>query len=175
MVVYSESRTSVLTVEWRRDVTDRELDEGRMGNSSRLITELAELLKPIMGFEPLGDLDSYTIGQLSAHLRVSLRTLRFYEQAGLLMPGRAGLRRLYSSEDLLRLEIIVTLRELEVSLTSIRALLGAMDDDGEESRHEVMGQIETILATMAADNVTRIAELEHINGRIGEAQRILGR
>lgn len=146
-----------------------------MAKSSRITAELVGRLASIMSFEPLEDGDTYTIGQLSTHLRVSLRTLRFYEQSGLLSPSREGLRRRYSHDDRERLEVIVTLRELEVSLTAIKSMMAMIDGDGRISEREVMARAEAILADVAGDNVGRIAELEGINARIGEARRNLGR
>jgi MerR family transcriptional regulator, thiopeptide resistance regulator len=58
---------------------------------------------------------------------VSVRTLRFYDKAGLLSPSRrteAGYR-LYSDADLVRLQQILALKFLGFSLDEIRAVLGA--------------------------------------------------
>jgi DNA-binding transcriptional MerR regulator len=144
-----------------------------MAKTKKLITEVIDRLKPIMNFEPIDERPTHTIGQLSTHLRVSLRTLRFYEQTGLLAPGREGLRRLYSREDLERLEVIVTLRELEVSLTAIKSLMAMIDGDERGSEEAAMARVESILADLARDNRARIAELEAINARIEQARRNL--
>lgn len=144
-----------------------------MVKTKKLITEVIDRLRPIMNFDPLDERPTHTIGQLSTHLHVSLRTLRFYEQTGLLAPGRAGLRRLYSREDLERLEVIVTLRELEVSLTAIKALMAMIDGDENGSDEVAMARIESILSELARDNRARIEELERINARIEQARRNL--
>lgn len=144
-----------------------------MVRTKKLISEVAERLGPVMNFPPIEERTSYSIGKMASHLRVSLRTLRFYEQAGLMAPGRDGLRRLYSRDDLERLEVIVTLRELEVSLTSIRALMSLVDADGTTAEGVVAQQADVILADLAADNRARIAELELINERIAMARRNL--
>ena len=141
-----------------------------MARSSKLIAELVRRLRSVMDFEPIETAETYTIGQLSTHLRVSLRTLRFYEQSGLLAPSREGLRRLYSQDDLERLEVMVTLRELEVSLTAIKSLMVMIDGDGRAGEREVMDRLEGILADLAEDNRGRIAELERINARITAAR-----
>lgn len=145
-----------------------------MAKSSRITAELVGKLESIMAFEPIDDGDTYTIGQLSSHLRVSLRTLRFYEQSGLLSPSREGLRRRYSHDDRERLELIVTLRELEVSLTAIKSLMTLIDGDGRVSERDVLARAEAILGDLAGDNLGRIAELQGINARIDEARRKLG-
>mgnify|MGYP001766672136 CR=1 FL=1 len=141
-----------------------------MAKSSRIIAELVGRLKPIMKFAAIEDGDTYTIGQLAAHLDVSLRTLRFYEQSGLLAPSRDGLRRLYSHDDLERLEIIVTLRELEVSLAAIKSLMTMIDGDGRVGEQEVMSRADAVLGDLAGDNRSRIDELERINARIAQAR-----
>ena len=141
-----------------------------MARSSKLIAELVRRLRSVMDFEPIETAETYTIGQLSTHLRVSLRTLRFYEQSGLLAPSREGLRRLYSHDDLERLEVMVTLRELEVSLTAIKSLMTLVDGDGRAGEREVMDRLKGVLADLAEDNRARIAELERINARITEAR-----
>lgn len=141
-----------------------------MVRSKKLIAEVADRLRPVMKFAPIEDRASYSIGRMASHLRVSLRTLRFYEQAGLMAPDRDGLRRLYSRDDLERLEVIVTLRELEVSLTSIRTLMALVDADAGTPEGAVQEQADVILADLAADNRARIAELEAINERIATAR-----
>lgn len=141
-----------------------------MAKANKLLTEVVERLRPIMKFDPIEDRASYSIGAMAAHLRVTLRTLRFYEQAGLLAPSREGLRRLYALEDLQRLEVIVTLRELEISLPSIKAVMTAIDGEGEISAHEVLERVAATLVGLVEDNLARIAELEQINARIAEAQ-----
>ena len=132
------------------------------------VSDLAARLRTLMDFQPIDPSQTYTIGELASHLRVSLRTLRFYEQAGLLQPDREGLRRLYSPQDLERLEVIVALRELEVSLTSIKALLATAD--GAASSEKADQMLDGILEDLARANRDRIAELEGINRRIDVAR-----
>ena len=44
--------------------------------------------------------DYYTITELTREFDISTRTLRFYEDEGLIKPRRQGLTRLYSAHDL---------------------------------------------------------------------------
>ena len=65
-----------------------------------------------------------TTGDLARHTGNTLRTVRFYEEAGILRPVRAsGGRRLYTAADLERLQLITDLRELDLSLEEIRRIL----------------------------------------------------
>ncbi len=73
----------------------------------------------------------YTVRQLAALAGISRRTLHHYDAIGLLRPVRhpANGYRLYSREDALRLQQILFLREMGLSLEEIRAALDRPDFD----------------------------------------------
>ncbi len=66
---------------------------------------------------------STPIGELARAYNVTLRTLRFYEDRGLLVPKRQGTARLYSQRDRARLESILRLKNLGFTLAEIRDIL----------------------------------------------------
>ena len=59
---------------------------------------------------------SYTISDLAAEFNVTTRTIRFYEEKGLLNPSRAGNRRIYGPADRTRLRLILRGKRLGFSL-----------------------------------------------------------
>ncbi len=67
----------------------------------------------------------YTISAVSETYHVHPQTLRSYERQGLLRPTRSeGNTRLYTEEDLVRLEMILNLtRELGVNLAGVEVIL----------------------------------------------------
>ncbi|HQR34869.1 MAG TPA: helix-turn-helix transcriptional regulator [Blastocatellia bacterium] len=67
----------------------------------------------------------YTISAVADHYGVHQQTLRMYEREGLLKPSRSdGNVRLYSDEDLVRLELILNLtRDLGVNLAGVEIIL----------------------------------------------------
>src|SRR6204780_5069757 len=65
-----------------------------------------------------------TISQMSRVFGVSLRTLRFYEDRGLLKPRREGNARFYRSTDRIRMEMILKGKKLGFTLTEIQDLIG---------------------------------------------------
>jgi DNA-binding transcriptional MerR regulator len=75
------------------------------------------------------DKKSLTVGALARDAGVSPQILRHYEQLGLLRPRRTGSGyRVYTPADRSRLDVIRTLRELDVDLSTIgRVLRGASD------------------------------------------------
>ena len=67
----------------------------------------------------------YMISSVAETFQIHPQTLRLYERLGLLTPSRSdGNTRLYTEEDLQRLEIILTLtRELGVNLAGVEVIL----------------------------------------------------
>ena len=54
---------------------------------------------------------------------MTLRTLRFYEDRGLLSPRREGTARIYDARDRARLSVILKGKQLGFTLTEIRAMV----------------------------------------------------
>ena len=65
-----------------------------------------------------------TISQMSRVYGVSLRTLRFYEDRGLIKPRREGNARYYRGADRVRMEMILRGKKLGFTLTEINDLIG---------------------------------------------------
>ena len=77
------------------------------------------------------------IGQVAERTGLSLRTIRWYEEEGLVGPTTrtGGGFRLYSEHDIARLEVIKQMKPLGFSLEEMRQLLTLLDDldaDGED-------------------------------------------
>ncbi len=66
----------------------------------------------------------YTIGDLSREFGVTLRTLRFYEDRGLIKPKRSGLTRLYNETARMRVQEVINATRLGFTLTEILDLMG---------------------------------------------------
>lgn len=70
------------------------------------------------------DEEELTISQMSRLYGVSLRTLRFYEDRGLIKPRREGNARYYRDADRARMDMIVRGKQLGFTLTEIGDLIG---------------------------------------------------
>lgn len=80
--------------------------------------------------------DYWKVGELAGLTGLTVRTLRFYDQIGLLSPSgqtESG-HRLYNESDLSRLYQILSLKELKLSLEEIKSAL----DGGQISPHEIV-------------------------------------
>jgi DNA-binding transcriptional MerR regulator len=73
---------------------------------------------------------SWSIVEVARHARVSSRTLRHYDDLGLVPPAYVGSNgyRYYEQEQLLRLQEVLLLRELGLPLDAIRRVLDGTDD-----------------------------------------------
>ncbi len=104
--------------------------------------------------------DLFTIGEMHKLFAVPVRTLRFYDEIGLLRPERVDPRtgyRYYSAGQFERLNTIKYLRALGVSLERIRGFFENRDTD----------VVELLLQEQLADTRRRLDELQRIERRIG--------
>ena len=74
-------------------------------------------------------MSQYTTGEMAKLCGITVRTVQFYDQRGILIPSALteGGRRLYSEEDLKRMKIICFLRDTGLSLDTIGQLLKEED------------------------------------------------
>lgn len=60
--------------------------------------------------------DYYSISELAKEFEITTRTIRFYEDKGMLKPKRDGQKRLYSAADRTRLKLILRGKRIGLSL-----------------------------------------------------------
>ncbi len=72
----------------------------------------------------------HQIGEVAERLSLSLRTIRYYEEEGLVTPSERteGGFRLYSEDDIARLELVKRMKPLGFSMSEMRQLLAARDE-----------------------------------------------
>ncbi|MCB1338771.1 MAG: MerR family DNA-binding transcriptional regulator [Maritimibacter sp.] len=93
----------------------------------------------------------FSISDLARELGVTPRTIRYYEEQGLILPERAGSQRIYSMRDRARLILILRGKRLGFSLQDIGEYLALYDAD---PAHQT--QVLTLVGKVRA----RIADLE---------------
>jgi DNA-binding transcriptional MerR regulator len=108
----------------------------------------------------------YTSGDLARATGNTVRTIRFYEEEGLLEPSEVsdGGHRRYAPADLERLNLIGDLRELGMSLCEIRDVLALRK--GCSCVAEFATRLESSLATHVAEAQKRIERLERVRHEI---------
>jgi DNA-binding transcriptional MerR regulator len=78
--------------------------------------------------------DTYSISDLAREFEVTTRTIRFYEDQGLLSPARAGATRVFSNRDRVRLKLALRGKRLGFSLAEIRELFELYDVSRDEKK-----------------------------------------
>lgn len=108
--------------------------------------------------------DLYQIGEVAERLGLSLRTVRYYEEVGLVMPVERspGGFRLYDEDAVERLELIKQMKPLEFSLDETRELLELRERLAEpgaaiDGRGELLERLAMFTAA-AEERCDRLAE-----------------
>ncbi len=78
--------------------------------------------------------DFLRIGEMAKRHEVTLRTLRFYEDKGLLNPKREGTTRLYTRRDNARLKLILLGRKVGFSLREVKQMIDLYDPAGSNAK-----------------------------------------
>lgn len=110
----------------------------------------------------------YQIGDLAKRAAVSTRTIRFYEEKGLLgvAARTSGGMRLYDERDVNRVKIIRRLHHVGLGLEDIKSLLGVSEN---APRAERVEKTLSILNTEAERSRQKIAQLEEESRERDEA------
>lgn len=107
------------------------------------------------------------IQDVAAELGVTHRTLRFYEDRGLIAPQRVGQTRIYSRREIGRMQLILRGKRLGFSIRDIREFLDLYDTDpahAEQTAH-LLGRVRERLADLEQQRLAldeTIAELRQI-------------
>jgi DNA-binding transcriptional MerR regulator len=106
----------------------------------------------------------FGISALCSEFGITLRTIRFYEDKGLLAPQRVGGTRVYTRRDRARLALILRSKAIGAPLAEIKHFLDLYGAHG-EGTDQAIAKLETKRAHIEAT----LAELRVINTRVREA------
>lgn len=82
------------------------------------------------------------ISEMSERFDVTLRTLRFYEEKGLLNPVRKGARRFYGTRDVSRMRVILQAKKIGLTLAEIRRVIKLVE--GNTDRNDQFKELQDI-------------------------------
>ena len=116
---------------------------------------------------------SWTISQLAEEFGVTLRTIRHYEDVGLLSPARRGTVRVFDTRQRIRLQLVLRGKRLGFSLPEIATIVNMYDEQpGEAGQLQyLLDQIEVRraeLEQMRRDIDQTMTELAHVERRCRE-------
>ncbi|MDD7910250.1 MULTISPECIES: MerR family transcriptional regulator [Pseudovibrio] len=91
-----------------------------------------------------GDGQLLAISEMSELFGVTLRTLRFYEEKGLLNPVRRGARRFYRARDVGRMRVILQAKKIGLTLAEVRRIIKLVESG--TARDKQLGELKEICA-----------------------------
>jgi DNA-binding transcriptional MerR regulator len=113
--------------------------------------------------------ETWTIAQVAEAFGVTHRTIRHYEDLGLITPERRGTQRVYHRRDRTRLSLILRGKRLGFPLEEIRTIIDLFDAPrGRRTQLEyVLGQIDE----RRADLEQRLRDVQDAIDELGEFER----
>jgi DNA-binding transcriptional MerR regulator len=121
--------------------------------------------------------NSFTISELAKEFGVTTRTIRFYEDQGLLSPGREGTTRVFSNRDRVRLKLALRGKRLGFSLAEIRELFDLYDVSQDEKKQleEFLVKLERRRAMLEQQREDIEVMLNEISFFANQCRRLLKR
>ena len=120
------------------------------------------------------EMNSYSISELAAEFDITARSIRFYEDQGLISPVRKKTQRIFNERDRVRLKLILRGKRLGFSLAEIQEIFDLYDSEpGEEA--QLLYLIESIdskrkaLLLQREDIDAVLKEMDEVEKRIKES------
>ncbi|NOH79924.1 MerR family DNA-binding transcriptional regulator [Vibrio sp. RE86] len=118
-------------------------------------------------------METYKISELAKEFDITTRSIRFYEDEGLIHPERKGSMRIYNRRDKTRLKLILRGKRLGFSLAEIRELFELYDThQGDTQLTEMLKIIdekEAVLKRQMEDIQSMLEDLSNARQRCEDA------
>ncbi|WP_417346029.1 MerR family transcriptional regulator [Ferrimonas sp.] len=112
---------------------------------------------------------TYSISDLAREFDITTRSIRFYEDQGLLSPGRRGQTRIYSLQDKVRLKLILRGKRLGFSLAETGRLFDLYDAD-KSSGTQLQTMLE-LIETKKADLQQQMDDIKVVMMELSSAEQ----
>jgi DNA-binding transcriptional MerR regulator len=112
---------------------------------------------------------TWTIRELADEFGVSLRTIRFYEEHGIVEPSRRGQRRVFDERDHTRLALALRGRRIGLSVAESKSIIELYDIAGHTTQLE---SLLPVVRRQRADAEARKADLERLLADLREVEQL---
>lgn len=117
---------------------------------------------------------TWSISELAREFDITPRTIRFYEEKGLLAPQRKGQTRLFGHSDRVRLTLILRGKRCGLTLEESRDIINMYEpgQNNAEQLHSLLGKIDqrrVDLQAQLADIRQMLTELDEVQARCEQA------
>ena len=110
--------------------------------------------------------DAYSISDLSQEFHVTPRTIRFYEEKGLLFPSRKGSTRVFSAADRVKLKLILRGKKIGFSLDESRDIIEMYEPETANTR-----QLENLLLKIQGKRLLLEQRKKEINTMLKDLKK----
>ncbi len=131
-------------------------------------TKIANLLNELSQVNGVNSKSLMTIGEVSKNLDMTPRTIRFYEQSGIVTPHRSGRFRLFSYKDICSLQLSKQLRSLGMEVKDVASLVQTASAGGRDIDYN-----DLLLKTLSARLESLGSELNAAEERFTSCQQAL--
>ena len=115
------------------------------------------------------NVQTFTISDLAREFAITTRTIRFYEEKGLLQPRRQGQKRLYRPSDRVRIKLILRGKRIGMSLREIIEVIDMYDP-----QHNNAAQLNALLATVTERRAALLAQKQDIDAMLKGLDEVQG-
>ena len=112
---------------------------------------------------------TFSISELAKEFDVTTRTIRFYEQQGLLNPARQGQTRIYSPKDRVRLMLTLRGKRLGFSLAESKELFDMYDSTTQGNEKQLLYMLD-ILTNKQADMRQQLSDIQRLQEELNIAE-----
>ncbi|WP_299263228.1 MerR family DNA-binding transcriptional regulator [uncultured Psychrosphaera sp.] len=109
----------------------------------------------------------FSISDLAKEFDITTRSIRFYEDQGLLAPERKGQTRIYSVKDRVRLKLVLRGKRLGFTLAETKTIFDLYDTEKTEQR-----QLETMLELIASKKQILAQQLLDITSVMDDLEQL---
>lgn len=113
---------------------------------------------------------TWSIGELAQEFDTTLRTIRFYEDRGLLRPRRKGQTRIFTERERVRLQLVLRGKRLGFTLQEIAHVLDLYDETPGE-----VGQLEFLLDDIVSRRAALLAKRRDLDEALAELDALEAR
>jgi DNA-binding transcriptional MerR regulator len=110
---------------------------------------------------------TYTISELAQEFGVTTRTIRFYEEKGLLQPLREGQKRLYSPADRVRLKLILRGKRIGMTLQESVELIDMYDPARNNTQ-----QLNSLISTVSQRRAVLLQQKDDIDEMLAGLEEV---
>ena len=112
---------------------------------------------------------TYTISELASEFEVTTRTIRFYEEKGLVQPMREGQKRLYTAADRVRIKLILRGKRIGMTLQESVEVIDLYDPKRNNAE-----QLLSLINTISVRRARLLQQKDDIDDMLTGLSEVLG-